>query len=94
MLPNAGRDHIFVMWINLRNLYEICDLRHFAILLILLIYGSLVYRSTYHIRERIRINAKSELLPGHYYCTKDVSEIFGVNESTIKHWTDSGKLKR
>ncbi|MFQ5799392.1 MAG: helix-turn-helix domain-containing protein [Bacteroidota bacterium] len=28
-----------------------------------------------------------------YYSTNEVSFIFGVNESTIKRWTDSGKLK-
>ena len=39
------------------------------------------------------MNTKSEQPPGHYYCTKDVSEIFGVNESTIKRWSDSGRLK-
>ena len=39
------------------------------------------------------MNGKSERLTGHYYCTKHVSDIFGVNVSTIKRWSDSGRLK-
>ncbi len=39
------------------------------------------------------MNWRSPRLAGHYYGTKEVSGIFGVNESTIKSWTDSGKLK-
>ena len=39
------------------------------------------------------MNGVSLPLGGHYYSTKEISEIFGVVESIIKRWTDSGKLK-
>ncbi len=31
--------------------------------------------------------------PGHYFSTKEVASMFEVSETTIKRWTNSGKLK-